>query len=86
MVAHQASDMVRAAIEEAKKGQSGALKYLFEMIGLYPATLESEQTEKREMSLAEYLCRELGLPTHPVEERAGEHAESGVVQESHAVE
>ena len=86
MVAHQAGDMVKAAIEEAKKGQSGALKYLFEMIGLYPATLEAEQTEKREMSLAEYLCRQLGLPMHPVEEEAGESAESEPVHENHAVE
>lgn len=86
MVAHQASDMVKAAIEEAKKGQSGALKYLFEMIGLYPATLEAEQTEKREMSLAEYLCRQLGLPMHPVEEQAGESAESEPIHEDDAVE
>jgi len=62
MVALAAGDMVKAAIEEGKKGHGPALKYLFEMVGLYPATVENEQTEKREMCLAELFCRELGLP------------------------
>jgi hypothetical protein len=62
MVAVAASDMVKAAIGEAKKGHSTALKYLFEMVGVYPPALETEQAEKREMSLAELFCRELGLP------------------------
>jgi hypothetical protein len=86
LVAHQAANMVKAVIEEAKKGQSTALKYLFEMIGLYPATLESEQSEKREMSLAELFCRELGLPMHPVEAQTGETAAPEPAQEGDAVE
>jgi hypothetical protein len=32
------------------------------MVGVYPPALETEQAEKREMSLAELFCRELGLP------------------------
>ena len=67
LVAVAASDMVKAAIEEAKKGHSTALKYLFEMVGVYPPALETEQAEKREMSLAELFCRELGLPMRPPE-------------------
>jgi hypothetical protein len=86
LVAHQASDMVKAVIEEAKKGHSQSLKYLFEMIGLYPATVETEQSEKREMSLAEYLCRELGLPTRPAEQQTGEATECDKSGEMHAVE
>jgi hypothetical protein len=86
LVAHQAGNMVKAVIEEAKKGQSAALKYLFEMIGLYPATLESEQNEKREMSLAELFCRELGLPMHPPEGQTGEREAAETARESHDVE
>ena len=33
LVALAASDMVKAAIEEGKKGHSPVLKYLFEMVG-----------------------------------------------------
>lgn len=67
MVAVAASDMVKAAIGEAKKGHSTALKYLFEMVGVYPPAPETEQAEQREMSLAELFCRELGLPMRPPE-------------------
>jgi hypothetical protein len=86
LVAHQAGNMVKAVIEEAKKGHSIALKYLFEMIGLYPATLESEQNEKREMSLAELFCRELGLPMHAPEAQSGEAEAAEPGRESHDVE
>jgi positive regulator of sigma E activity len=74
MVALAAGDMVKAAIEEAKKGHSTALKYLFEMVGLYPATLETEQAEDREMSMAELFCRELGLPMRPPDPKDEEPA------------
>ena len=90
MVGLAASDMVRAAIGEAKKGHATSLKYLFEMAGLYPATLETEQAEKREMSLAEMFCRELGLPMRPPEVREKEQGAEGQVQppaeSGHAVE
>jgi hypothetical protein len=85
MVAHQAGEMVKAAIDDAKKGHSPAIKYLFEMIGLYPATAETEQAEKREMSLAELFCRELGLPTRAAEEETGED-EGTAASDGHAVE
>jgi DNA replication protein DnaD len=86
LVALEADEMVQAVIDEAKKGHSVALKYLFEMIGLYPATLESEQSEKREMSLAELFCRELGLPMHPPEAQTGEPEAAEPARESHDVE
>lgn len=87
LVALAASDMVKAAIEEAKKGHSPALKYLFEMAGFFPATLETEQAEKREMSLAELFCRELGLPLQPPSEadREGEEDREARPAEGHAV-
>src|SRR6185369_8202068 len=90
MVGVAASDMVRAAIGEAKKGHATSLKYLFEMAGLYPATLETEQAERREMSLAEMFCRELGLPMRPPDVREKELLAEGQVQppaeSGHAVE
>jgi hypothetical protein len=83
MVTLQAGDMVKAVIEEAKKGHSPSLKYLFEMIGLYPATLETQQAEKREMSLAELFCRELGLPIQaPEVAREEEHGEAGSMNDA----
>lgn len=85
MVAHQAGEMVKAAIDDAKKGHSPSIKYLFEMIGLYPALAETEQEEKREMSLAELFCRELGLPMHPPEDEASE-GEAATSSDDHAVE
>lgn len=89
MVGLAAGDMVKAAIEEAKKGHATALKYLFEMVGLYPATLETEQAEKREMSLAELFCRELGLPMRPPnageEETGSENQAQAPAGPDHAV-
>lgn len=90
LVALAASDMVKASIEEAKKGHATSLKYLFEMVGLYPATLETEQAEKREMSLAEMFCRELGLPMRPPDVREKELVAEGQARgpdgSDHAVE
>ena len=34
--------MVKTTMEEAEKGHYVAMKYLFEMIGLYPAATEEE--------------------------------------------
>jgi hypothetical protein len=47
VVAEQAETMTKAAAEEAAKGHVAQLKYLFEMIGLYPAegTTEAEPVE-----------------------------------------
>lgn len=51
--------MVRGMIDCAKKGQYQAMKYLFEMIGLYPASADEEgpQDEK----LARFLLSRLGI-------------------------
>src|SRR5579863_4134294 len=52
--------MVRAMIDYAKQGQYQLMKYLFEMIGLYPASADEEgpQDEK----LARFLLSRLGIP------------------------
>ena len=52
--------MVESTIEEVHKGHFAAMRYLFEMIGLYPA--EAGQEEPDESSLAKILLRRLNLP------------------------
>ncbi|HZQ17177.1 MAG TPA: hypothetical protein VFA90_00535 [Terriglobales bacterium] len=61
LVAQNAVPMVQQAIDAVREeGQYQAMKYLFEMIGLYPAAAESEAGG--EDSLARVLLAQLGLP------------------------
>jgi len=59
LVTDNALAMVDTTIEHVKNGQYQALKYLFEMVGLYPATTD-EETPKED-SLAEILMKRLGI-------------------------
>ena len=59
---------MESAIDEADKGHFPAMKYLFEMIGLYPATMEEGTLE--EESLAKTLLQRLGVPEEPLAELA----------------
>lgn len=59
LVAANALEMVGTAIDQVKEGQYQALKYLFEMIGIYPATVEAEAPP--EDSLAKILLDRLGI-------------------------
>ena len=56
--------MVEITISEVDKGHYAAMKYLFEMIGLYPAAAQEEP--QGEDSLARTLLRRLGLPEEPL--------------------
>ena len=56
--------MVEITISEVDKGHYAAMKYLFEMIGLYPAATQEEN--EGEDSLARTLLRRLGLPEEPM--------------------
>jgi hypothetical protein len=61
LVARNAVGMVQQAIDAVKEeGQYQAIKYLFEMIGLYPATVQGESPVQE--SLAWTLLQQLGLP------------------------
>src|ERR1700690_1894810 len=63
LVGNGAVDMVETTMEEVGKGRYLAMKYLFEMIGLCPAsTLEAAPQED---SLARTLLRRLQLPEEP---------------------
>jgi hypothetical protein len=64
LVKNQAVPMVEITISEVDKGHYAAMKYLFEMIGLYPAAAQEET--QGEDSLARTLLRRLGLPEEPM--------------------
>jgi hypothetical protein len=60
LVARNAVGMVQQAIDAVKEeGQYQAIKYLFEMIGLYPAVVQGESPVQE--SLAWTLLQQLGL-------------------------
>lgn len=63
-VAAEAATMVDSTIEEVHKGHFAAMKYLFEMIDLFPGAGVEEQRPE-ESSLARVLLRRLGLPEDP---------------------
>jgi hypothetical protein len=65
LVKASANKIANKVIEVAKTGQLASAKYLFEAIGLYPAT---EQTEPAPLdgSLAHTLLARMGIPTEPV--------------------
>jgi hypothetical protein len=55
-----ANDIIDAAIEQAKKGHYSITRLLFGIAGLYPAPRGASDATDR--SLADLLCKELGLP------------------------
>jgi hypothetical protein len=63
LVSEEAGRMVESAIEEAHQGHFGAMKYLFEIVGLYPAG--DAEGGHAENSLAKTLLHRLGLPEEP---------------------
>jgi len=60
LVGNHAVDLVEVTIGEVDKGHYLAMKYLFELIGLYPAT--EQEVLPGEDSLAKTLLRRLGVP------------------------
>jgi hypothetical protein len=65
LVTDSAEDIATEVIKVAKTGQLASAKYLFEVVGLYPAT-EETKAKPQEDSLALTLLRRMGLPTEPV--------------------
>ena len=65
LVGDSAEDIASKVIEVAKSGQLASAKYLFEAVGLYPAT-EETRAKAPEDSLPYTLLRRVGLPTKPV--------------------
>jgi len=73
IVGNGAVGMVETTIDQVSKGHYLGMKYLFEMIGLYPAT--STDDLPTEDSLAAILLRRLGLSDEPM-------TEAGVTKDS----
>src|SRR5690348_13227872 len=59
LVKRHAVTMVKSAITDAKDGHYAAMKYLFEMISLFPAANEAESAGND--SLAKILLERLGM-------------------------
>src|SRR5579864_7958062 len=85
LVGNRAVKMVETTIEEVGKGHYLAMKCLFELIGLCPATAPEVAVE--EDSLAQTLLRRLQLPEelHPGTEVTKDCVVDPVEQESDAV-
>jgi hypothetical protein len=66
MVQQEASTMAQAVIDDAKKGQLPSVKYLFEVMGVFPATNESKEGTPEEDSLAKTLLTRLNIPLEPI--------------------
>jgi hypothetical protein len=65
LVRASAKDIANKVIEVAKEtGQLASAKYLFEAVGLYPAT-EQTAVRAQDNSLALTLLKRMGLPTEP---------------------
>lgn len=62
IVSSRALAMVETTIEEVDKGHYLAMKYLFEMIGLFPETPPVPESAPEEESLARTLLRRLQIP------------------------
>ena len=67
LVGNDAVNMVESTIEEVSNGHHLGMKYLFELIGLYPAT--PADAAPVQDSLAATLLRRLGLPESPMPEQ-----------------
>jgi hypothetical protein len=65
LIRTSAKEIAKALIDAAMLGEVSPAKYLFEAIGLYPATEETLR-KPQEQSLAERLLKRMGLPTEPV--------------------
>jgi hypothetical protein len=65
LVKNSAEFIATKVIEVARTGQLASAKYLFEAVGLYPATEETEATPVKD-TLAHSLLTRMGLPLDPV--------------------
>jgi hypothetical protein len=65
LVKNSAEFIATKVIEVARTGQLASARYLFEAVGLYPATEETEATPVKD-TLAHSLLTRMGLPLDPV--------------------
>lgn len=60
LVGNEALDIVRSIVKAAGEGHYLAMRYLFEMVGLFPAIASADPAS--EESLSKILLRNLGIP------------------------
>jgi hypothetical protein len=77
VVASHAIEVVYETIEHIKDGNYQAMKYLFEMVGLFPAGVSAE-TGGQEDSLAKILLRHLGTVEAPAPRTPGAQVATGL--------
>jgi hypothetical protein len=83
LVSEHACDMVLRTIQEAKKGHHAAMKFLFEMTGLYPAS--SVEDNREGDGLAKLLLEQLGISPEPERDTVAESLQLAPVETRHAV-
>ena len=82
LVGGEAVGMVNSTINEADKGHYPAMKYLFEMVGLYPEVKQEEAAPQGEGVLAKTLLRRLALPEEAApEEKVTKESEGAATEE-----
>ena len=69
LIKARAVEMVETTVQEAGKGQPAAMKYLFEMVGLYPSEQEVQESDG---PWTRTLLRRLRLPEVPLPEEDAE--------------
>ncbi len=77
LVGEKANGMVGTLIDDGNSARLAAMKYLFEIVGLYPATEATTGEAFPENSLAGTLLMRLGLPLEPVVAECGKNNEPG---------
>ena len=86
MVASEVEDMVNAAIGEGNKGHFQAMKYLFEVAGIFPAG-QTPEGDERETSFSELLCKQLELAERQsTEGQVTEVSERAATGNAHSIE
>ena len=79
VIAAKAEEMTSANIEEASKGNLSPLKYLFEVLGLYPATAGEEAEPADGNDLARVLLKRFDFPSQgPADEESNEPSTEAV--------
>ena len=66
MVKSKAKKITQAVISHAYNGELAPAKYLLEMAGVYPASVEESTSSADEESLAKTLLDRLNIPDNPV--------------------
>jgi hypothetical protein len=80
VIAGKAEAMTSASIEEASKGNLSPLKYLFEVLGLYPATAAEGAEPAEGNDLARVLLKRFNFPFEgPADEEPGEASKEAPV-------